>query len=573
MRCFFVLLLFCVGQKILAQSPADPARALRIFYNGKIFTAERKRPLVQAIAIRGDTIVALGRKRRLLRRLGKPAELVDLHGKCLLPGLIDSHIHAVDGGQTLLTADLADRLLSLPELAAFVAESRANGKACYGDVLMVTGLNLAYWTDPGALAQQFDTGAFAGLPLLLVGMDYHTGWLNQAMLGKAGIDAGFIRGLPAGEQQWYGHAADFEPNGLIREAAFARVSPLVPPMSDEKKLEAGRAAIRYCNGFGLTAWLDPVTNDFLPVYHQLAGAGELTAHVAAFLAVKADSTPVAALEYVRSMQQQFAGIPDLTISGIKIFADGVVEYPGQTAALSRPYRNSGQLGDLLFAPEHFAALAVAADRAGLMVHVHAIGDRAVTETLNGFEQVRSTNGNSGLPHSITHLQFVQPADFPRFRQLGVIASFQLLWAVADTGYTKLVEPYLDPELYGYQYPANSMRRAGAVIAGASDWSVSSPNPFEAMVVAETRRGENDIVLNKKERLPRKAMLYAYTIEAARAMHQDDRIGSLAVGKQADLVLVDRDVLRVSAAELRQTQVLWTMLGGRLVYSAQGKVPR
>ena len=571
MRCLLFLFLVSLVQPFLAQSPpVDSALTVRVFYNGKIFTAARKRPLVGAVAIRGDKIVAIGSKRRLLRRLGKQAEWVDLHGKCLLPGLIDSHIHAVDGGQTLLTADLADRLLPLPELAAFVAESRANGKAYYGDVLMVTGLNLAYWTDPGALSALFDTGDYASIPLLLVGMDYHTGWLNRAMLAKAGIDAGFVRSLPNSEQPLYGHSAGGEPNGLIREAAFARVSPLVPPMPDAKKLEAGRAAIRYCNSLGLTAWLDPVTNDCLPVYRQLAQAGQLTAHVAAFLAVKADSTPATTLAYVQSMQQQFGDIPDVTIAGIKIFADGVVEYPSQTAALSQPYRNSGQTGELLFAPKHFAALAVAADRAGLMVHVHAIGDRAVSETLNGFEQMRKSNGNSGLLHSITHLQFVLPADVPRFRQLGVIASFQLYWAMADTGYTKLVEPYLDPQLYGYQYPANSMRRAGAVIAGASDWSVSTPNPFEAMAVGETRQGKDDIVLNKKERMPRKALLYAYTIEAAKAMRQEERIGSLAVGKQADLVLVDRDVLRVSAAELRQTRVLWTMLGGRLVYAAEGE---
>ncbi len=306
----------------------------------------------------------------------------------------------------------------------------------------------------------------------------------------------------------------------------------------------------------------------LRAYRDLAQLGELTAHVAALpvvhfppAAVRGEFDPFIGFDELR---KEFSGVAHLSIPGIKVFADGVAEFPTQTAAMSAPYRNSGKRGDLPFDPERFAKTCVAADQRGLIVHVHAIGDRAVTEALNGIEAARKANGPSGPRHSITHLQFVQPADFSRFQKLGVIASFQLLWAAADTYTIDKIKPYLDTGIYAWQYPARSMLLAGATIAGASDWAVSTPDVFQALYQAETRKGPLG-VLDPSQCVPREAMLYAYTRNAALAMGQLDRIGSIAPGKEADLVLLDRDVLLVSPDELKETRVLWTMVAGRKVY--------
>ena len=250
-----------------------------------------------------------------------------------------------------------------------------------------------------------------------------------------------------------------------------------------------------------------------------------------------------------------------------MFADGVLEYPSQTASLSKPYQNTGRPGDLLFDPARFAQLVTAADKQGLIVHVHAIGDRAVKESLNGIEAARRANGNSGLPHTLTHIQLADPEDFPRFKELGVIAALQLLWATAEPDTIELVKPYIDPELYRWQYPARSLLDAGATISGASDWFVSSPNVFWAIYEAETRKGVEG-VLDSSQCMPREAMLFAYTRNSARAMNEQDKIGSLAPGMQADLVLVDRDILTVSPEEMRDSRVLWTMVGGNTVYRLQ-----
>jgi predicted amidohydrolase YtcJ len=220
----------------------------------------------------------------------------------------------------------------------------------------------------------------------------------------------------------------------------------------------------------------------------------------------------------------------------------------------------------LFDPARFAELVIQADKQGLIVHVHAIGDRAVKEALNGIEAARKANGNSGLPDTITHIQFADPVDFHRFKELGVIASLQLYWATAEVDTIEILKPYIDPALYRWQYPARSLLDAGATIAGASDWPVSTPNVFQAIYQAETRKGPEG-VLDATQCMPREAMLFAYTSNAARALKEENSIGSIAPGMQADLVLVDRDVLTVSPEEMRDTKVLWTMMGGKTIYRA------
>jgi predicted amidohydrolase YtcJ len=171
-----------------------------------------------------------------------------------------------------------------------------------------------------------------------------------------------------------------------------------------------------------------------------------------------------------------------------------------------------------------------------------------------------------LPHTLTHVQFADPEDIPRFHELGVVAALQLLWASAGEDTIGLVKPYLEPDLYQWQYPARSLLDNSAIISGASDWPVSTANVFQAIYQAETRKGPGG-VLDPSQRMPREAMLYAYTRNSACAMNEQGFIGSIAPGKQADLVLVDRDALTVPAEELRATKVVWTMVGGKTVYQA------
>jgi predicted amidohydrolase YtcJ len=342
-------------------------------------------------------------------------------------------------------------------------------------------------------------------------------------------------------------------------------------------LRAGEAAVHYMNGLGITGWLDaavsgvvggaiPASVDdpgFLPVYQALSERGELTAHVAAYPVVKPDLGSEQ-IDVVEALRAKYKGVRNLTIPGLKVFADGVVEIPSQTAALTKAYVNTGRSGDLLFTPAKMNALVTEAAKRGLNVHVHAIGDLAVKASLDAFEAARQAYPAAHVPFSLTHAQFVDPEDIPRFAQLHVMAALQLLWAVADPSTNEQVKPYIDPSIYRWMYPARSMLDSGAVIAGASDWPVSTANPFEAIYQAETRSGPQG-VLNAAERMPREAMLYAYTRNSAQVLDQLKDIGTIAPGKLADLALIDRDVLTVPAEEMKGAAVLFTMWEGKIVY--------
>ncbi len=565
--CGFLVTLavFCLASVSWGQGTD---KSERVLFNAKVFTGVPDHPYADAVAIRGDKIVAVGSLAEVLAATNKSAERVDLRGKFLLPGLIDSHAHPIEGGLTLISADVDNEMPSMDALVTFAAEAKKSGKGMRGDVLFISGMPLIYWSKTDELNARFSSGAYADVPVFLAGSDGHTGWANRALLRRAGITKDFLSHLSQAERAYYGIEPAGDPNGFAVDAGREKLEAAIPAPSLGRYLEGGRAAVHYLHSLGITAWLDAVADPpYLSTYRSLAQRGELTVHVAAFPMVNPRNDPAKELEAVQKIRQEYANLPNLTLPGIKVFADGVMEYPSQTAAMTKPYRNTGRSGDLLFDPARFAELATMADKQGLIVHVHALGDRAVREALNGIGAARKANGNSGLPHTLTHVQVADPEDFPRFRQLGVIAALQLFWATAEPDTIELLQPYLDPELYRWQYPARSILDAGGTISGASDWPVTSPNVFWAIYQAETRKGPEG-VLDAAQCMPREAMLYAYTRNSARALNQQDKIGSLAPGMQADLTLLDRDVLTVTPEEMRDTKVLWTMFGGTTVYRAQ-----
>ena len=564
-RCLVFLLFtafFLTGSSIWAQENSRE----RIFFNAKVFTGDPQNPYAEAVAIGGDKILAVGNLPEVVRSVPAKAERIDLEGKSLFPGFIDSHSHSIDGGLNLISADASEKVESLDQLPGFAADAEKTGKGMRGDVLEILGMPLEFWSHPDVLNADFSAGAYEKQSVLLRGMDGHTAWANRALLQRAGITADFLKKLSVEQRGYYGIDKDGRPNGFLVDAGVEKIEPLLPEPTAERLLAAGRAAVEYNYSLGITAWLDPLASDYvLRTYKMLADRGELSSEVVAFPQVFAKD-PAGELAGVQKTRAVYKDVPHLHVSGIKVFADGVAEYPSQTAHLSKPYKNSGRYGDLLFDPKKFAELCVAADKQGLIIHVHAIGDGAVTAALDGIAAARKANGNFGLPHTITHEQFVQPEDFPRFRELGVVSALQLFWAEASPDTIEILKPYLDPEIYEWQYPARSILDSGGIISGASDWPVSTANVFRAIYQAETRKGSEG-VLDPTQDMPREAMFYAYTRNSARAMNMES-IGTIAAGKRADLVLLDRDVLTVSPEEMRDAKVLWTMVAGKTVYRAK-----
>lgn len=547
----------------------------KVFYNARIFTADIKQPFAEAIVINGKRIVAVGRYSEVKKFAGAAAEWINCKGNFLMPGFVDSHNHGIGAGRSLTKANTNDRLLNIDELVDYVKDVLKKKEGMTGDVLVVFGINISAWSQLDEIIQKFNAGEFAEQPVVLRGSDGHTSWVNKAMMKRAGLNKPFIQSLKTEEKIFFGMLNDDEPNGFVSESGFRKIATALPDETDFSK--AAEKTMEYNNRYGITALLDPAVTslsgsriNYLDWYQYLVKNKKLTAHIAACLVADADKDPRPQINQLKEFQKKY-NAENFSIIGFKIFADGVIEHPTHTAALSLPYTGSQSKGVLMFDPKKFIRFTIASDKQNLLVHVHAIGDKAVTETLNGFEAVRKTNGNNKIPHTITHLQIVQPSDFERFGKLNVLAAYQLLWAFADVTTIDIVKPYIHPSLYKWQYPARSMLQAGATICGASDWPVSTANPFEAIYNAETRLGPLG-VLDSTQCIPRLAMLYAYTINSAKALRAEKKIGSLERGKFADMILLDRDILTITPEAMRDTCVLWTLFEGEKVYSSEQKSP-
>jgi predicted amidohydrolase YtcJ len=246
----------------------------------------------------------------------------------------------------------------------------------------------------------------------------------------------------------------------------------------------------------------------------------------------------------------------------------------RTAAMLAPYLDrAGDAGRPIRDQAALNAVTRALDRAGFQIHVHAIGDRAIRMTLDALEQVATADGPRDRRPGIAHLELIDPADIPRFRRLGVVANFQARWANGDEYLTKMTEPALGPARNRWLYPMASVARTGAVLAGGSDWSVSSLNPLEAIEVGITHREPGDTVTppwNAAERVDLPTMLAMYTINAAWAMHQEGETGSIEVGKLADLIVLDRDLFALPAGRIHEAKVVRTLKEGRTVYQRGGE---
>jgi len=361
-----VSLIFAFFSATLTSAPllrAADSNSITILFNAKVFTAEPENPYADAVAIQAGKILAVGNLTEVEKAVGSArAERVDLHGKTLFPGFIDSHSHAIYGGINLISADANEKVRSMDDLVKFVAESKTSGVAQNGDIVEIYSLPLEFWSHTDQLNANFSAGNYKDQPVFLRGMDGHTGWANQALLARAGVNAAFLKTLTAEQRTYYGIAKDGEPNGFLVDAGMEKVTKLIPKLSHARMLAAARAALQYNYKLGITAWLDPLADEIvLKAYKQLADNHELVSEINAFPQVFAKN-PAAELAGVRQARESLKNIPNLHITGIKIFADGVVEIPSQTANLTKPYKNTGRNGELLFDPAKFSELCVAADK-------------------------------------------------------------------------------------------------------------------------------------------------------------------------------------------------------------------
>jgi predicted amidohydrolase YtcJ len=474
---------------------AKGAEADIVLRSGKIYTVDKTRSIKQAIAFEGNTIVSVGTDADVAPLIGAATKIVDLKGKLVLPGLIDTHIHPIIGAINGAKCGLAGVKATIEALKPVVQACLAKDQGGADEWFEAAQLDNYGFS---ATAKDIDR-IEAKRPVALWGNDGHTAWVNTRGLVLLGVTAE-TPDVPGGK---IARDATGAPTGSFADSSAVFVSEKIPAPSLEERAALTAAELKRMSAFGITSLMDAfVTPAEEEVWRKLYETGRLSMRVrmaiyladpqALFRPASSDSDQAVA----RLVTASKAGDvdPDFLRAGVvKVFADGLREYPAQTAALLKPYLNAEgkptkHAGELYFDPQRFASLVTKLDAAGLAVHVHAIGDRAVRASLDAFASARAANGDKDNRHQIAHLPLVDPADFPRFRELGVIADMQLEWAKPEPATEGPLEPYLGPERYKYVYPAGSLHQAGATIIGGSDWDISSYNPFRAFQTAVTRAG-------------------------------------------------------------------------------------
>jgi predicted amidohydrolase YtcJ len=524
------------------------------------------RRVVSAVAISGNSIMAAGDEKLIAGLIGPHTKIIDLAGKTVLPGLIDAHTHPAESAQDSDKCSLGDKPQTQLSLRAQVAACLKTHPGAPGQWLNVVQV------DPSGLTlSRRDLDAMLpDRPMLFSGSDGHTVWANSAALREAGIDA--VTPDPHG-----GHIerdAAGVPTGTLRDNAVYLVFDKMPMPSLARQAALLDTAFDQMRADGITSVQDAAVDaHVMAIYKYLYDAHRLNMRVRGCFHLKDLSrNPADLINEAVAFRRSWAIDPDfLRADSVKIFADGVVEYPTQTAALLTPYLDGAghptkNIGPSYFQQNNLNRIVAAADAAGLTVHVHAIGDRAVRGALDAFAYARARNGMRDNRDQIAHLELVDPADVPRFKALGVIANLQLDWILVDDYMTTSTLPYIGPARAREIYLARSLRDAGAVIAGGSDWNVSTFDPFEAMQRGTTRReARGKPALLPEQGLTLQDMVDAYTINAAYALKAEQTTGSLEPGKRADLVVLDRDLFALDPYDIAQTRVLMTYLDGKLVY--------
>ncbi len=541
---------------LVAAAGARPADL--VFQRGTVYTVDASRSWAEAVAISEGKIVFVGTDAGAKAWIGPGTRLVDLRGKMLLPAFHDSHVHPISGGIEAAECDLHGLQTPTQVLAAIreYVVSHPDAKWIRGG-----GWELPVFPGGNPTKAMLDS-AVPDRPACLDAADGHSVWVNSKALALAKI----TRTTPDPPRGRIERDAAGEPSGTLRESAAELVAHLLPPRT-ARDYEAGlRTGLKAANRFGITSLQEAsASENELEAYAAFEARGELTARVVAAILVDPEKD-VGQIPRLLELRKQYRG-GRLRADAVKIFADGVLE--SRTAAVLEPYVGFEEdRGKANVDPKLFDRLAIAFDREGFQIHVHAIGDRAIRMTLDALEAARKANGPRDSRHHVAHLELIDPADVPRFRRLGVVANFQPFWANGDRYITELTEPILGPKRSRWIYPIASVLQSGGAIAFGSDWSVSSMNPLDGIEVAVTRReaskGPGPAWL-PEERIALPDSIAAYTIHGAYLDFTEKETGSIEPGKAADLVVLDRNLFEIPPSRIHEAKVLLTLLEGREVY--------
>ena len=523
--------------------------------NAKVWTANPRQPWASGIAVSGDRITIVGSSAEVtkLASANPSARVIDARGGLVTPGFIDSHVHFLTGGFNLSSVQLRDASTPqeftrrIKEYAATVSPGTWIAGGDWDHTLWGGELPTHEWID----------SVTPNNPVWINRLDGHMALANKLAMQAAGV-TGATADIDGGTIV---RDASGRPTGIFKDNAQSYVDKVQPPNTDEINDRSLDAAMHYVAERGVTSVVNMGTFENLAAMERAHRAGRLITRIYAV-------TPIAQWERLRdTVAARGRGDEWLRIGGIKGFVDGSLG--SHTAAMFAPFTDSPKdSGFLVETEKDLYTWTSGADKAGLQVIVHAIGDRAINTQLNIFERVMKEDGPRDRRFRIEHAQHLSAGDVPRFAQLGVIPSMQPYHAIDDGRWAERV---IGHERAKLTYAFRSLRDAGARLAFGSDWFVAPPTPLLGIYAAVTRRTLDD--KNPGGWIPEQKItvedaLRAYTINGAYASFEDPIKGSLERGKLADIVLIDQDLTRIAPETIRDAKVLATIVGGRVVFESK-----
>jgi len=525
-----------------------------VLINGKVWTGERARPWAEAVAVRGGTILDVGAT-AAMKKLAAGARVVDLGGKLVLPGFIDSHTHFLEGGFALRRIQLRDAGSREDFVARIAAKAKELGP---GRWILNGDWDHQRFRPVELPRRDWIDAVTPENPVCVCRLDEHMILANSLALKLAGVTRD-TPAPPGGEI--VKDPATGEPTGILKDTAMDLVYAEVPEPTPDERLEAAETSVRHAAQNGVTSVCEMADARSFETFRELERRGRLTTRVSVYI-------PITEVDVLARLKiRPPLGDAYLQLAGLKGFVDGSLG--SSTAYFFEPYADdpatSGLLNGQMFPPGVMEQRLLEADRAGLQVAVHAIGDRAVSLLLDMVEKAAAVNGPRDRRWRVEHAQHQRPADIARFGRLGLVASVQPYHAIDDG---RWAEVKIGPERVKTAFPFESLRRAGAVLAFGSDWTVAPLSPILGIYAAVTRRtldGKNPGGWVPAEKVSVEEAVRAYTVNGAWAQFAEAAKGTIAPGKAADLVVLDRDIFTIPAEEIDRTSVRMTVFDGRVIY--------
>lgn len=538
----------------------EPETADVVLRHGKIMTLNAAQPQAQAMAIVGDKIAAVGSDEEMQKLISDSTRVIELEGKLVIPGLIESHGHLLGLGQAKLALDLVGTT-SEEQIAQMVKGRAAQAKS--GEWIVGRGWDQNDWAEKRFPTFKSITAAAPNHPVYLTRIDGHAGWANQRAMELAGLTTE-TRDPPGGRiiRDEQGH-----PTGVLIDRAQGLVTSKIPPPSRDQQKRALLLAIQECVASGLTGFHDAgASRQVIDLYKELLGENKLLLRLYVMLA---GGDQELLKDYFARGPEIGLGDQRLTIRAIKLVADGALGSRG--AALLEEYADDpGNKGLLILSEDQIFQVADQALARGFQVCTHAIGDRANRVVLDAYERAFKQHPQVKDPRfRDEHAQILDAADIPRFARLGVIASMQATHCTSDMPWAtdRLGRARAQEGAYVWQ----KLLRSGARIANGSDAPVESVNPlwgFYAAVTRQDHQGQPPNGWYPDQRMTRQEALRSFTLDAAYAAFEETIKGSLEKGKLADVVVLSKDIMTIPVSEILQTRVVMTLVGGRIVYQQE-----